>query len=84
MAVIEFSEQEKRAIVSRIQAYFDEELEQEIGQFDAEFLLDFFASQIGPYFYNRGLYDAQAVLARQVEEINDAIYGLERREARTK
>ena len=78
MAVIEFSEQEKRAIVSRIQAYFDEELEQEIGQFDAEFLLDFFAGQIGPYFYNRGLYDAQTILGARMEDISEAILQLEK------
>lgn len=78
MAMIEFSEAEKHAIVSRIQAYFEEELEQEIGQFDAQFLLDFFAGQIGPYFYNRGLYDAQTILNSRMEDISEAILQLEK------
>ncbi|MCB1648850.1 MAG: DUF2164 domain-containing protein [Pseudomonadales bacterium] len=78
MTAIEFSETEKRAIVSRIQAYFEEELEQEIGQFDAQFLLDFFAGQIGPYFYNRGLYDAQTILGARMEDISEAILQLEK------
>lgn len=76
--MIEFSEAEKHAIVSRIQAYFEEELEQEIGQFDAQFLLDFFAGQIGPYFYNRGLYDAQTILNSRMEDISEAILQLEK------
>ena len=76
--MIEFSEAEKNAIVSRIQAYFEEELEQEIGQFDAQFLLDFFAGQIGPYFYNRGLYDAQTILNSRMEDISEAILQLEK------
>lgn len=78
MATIEFSEAEKHAIVSRIQAYFEKELEQEIGHFDAQFLLDFFTGQIGPYFYNRGLYDAQTILNSRMEDISEAILALEK------
>lgn len=74
---IEFSNEEKQAIVRNIQLYFREELDQEIGQFDAEFLLEFFTDEIGPYFYNRGLYDAQAILETRLENIGDAIYELE-------
>lgn len=78
MADIAFSNDEKAAIVGKIQMYFREELSQEIGQFDAQFLLDFFAEEVGAYFYNRGLYDAQTVVADSIESIGDAIYGLEK------
>ncbi len=76
--MIRFSEDEKAQIVRRIQLYFDQELRQEIGRFDAEFLLDFFASEIGAFFYNRGLSDAQAVLAAKLDELGEAIYQLEK------
>lgn len=78
MAKIEFSKEEKELITKKIQLYFKEELDREMGQFDALFLLDFFADEIGAYFYNRGLYDAQAILERRVEDISDAIYELEK------
>lgn len=78
MAEIQFSEHEKRQIVAAVQQYFERELGQEIGQFDAEFLLDFFAEKIGTYFYNRGLYDAQATLAVKLDEIGEAIAELEK------
>lgn len=77
MPVIEFSKEEKEILVRKIQLYFSEELEQEIGGFDAQFLLDFFAGEIGAYFYNRGLYDAQAILEKRLESIAEAIYDLE-------
>ena len=54
MSEIEFTREEKDVICRKIQLYFQEELDQEIGQFDAGFLLDFFAEEIGSYFYNRG------------------------------
>jgi uncharacterized protein (DUF2164 family) len=78
MSAIRFSKEERDAICRRIQLYFQEELEQEIGQFDAGFLLDFFAEEIGPYFYNRGLYDAQALLESRMEQVAEAIYELEK------
>ena len=78
MSKIDFSDQEKAAIVRNIQLYFQEELDQKIGQFDAEFLLQFFTEEIGPYFYNRGLYDAQAILESRLETLNEAIYELEK------
>lgn len=74
---IAFSAAEKEVIVRKIKQYFSEELQLQIGSFDAEFLLDFFAKEIGAYFYNRGLYDAQAVLSKKLEDIQDAIYQLE-------
>ena len=43
-----------------------------------EFLLDFFAREIGAFFYNRGLYDAQTLLASRMEIVAEAIYELEK------
>ncbi|MBD8872373.1 DUF2164 domain-containing protein [Rhodanobacter sp. DHB23] len=78
MPDIQFSTDEKEILVRKIKLYFTEELKQEIGRFDAEFLLDFFAGEIGGYFYNRGLYDAQAILSGKMDELGEAIYQLER------
>ena len=77
MPTIDFSKDEKAILVRKIQLYFSEELKQQIGQFDAEFLLDFFSQELGAYYYNRGLYDAQAALATKLEDVQDAIYQLE-------
>jgi uncharacterized protein (DUF2164 family) len=78
MAKIEFSKPEKELITRKVQMYFREELDQELGQFDAEFLLDFFAEEIGAYFYNRGVRDAQMVIEAKVADINDALYEIEK------
>lgn len=77
MADIKFNTDEKAAIVQKIQMYFKEELDQKIGQFDAEFLLDFFAEEVGAYFYNRGVYDAGQVMDERIEAIKDALYEIE-------
>ena len=78
MANIDFSKDNKDVIVGKIQQYFNEQLDQELAQFDAEFLLDFFTEQIGGFYYNQALQDAQAVLENKLESIIDAIYELEK------
>lgn len=81
---ITFEKAEREAIVGRIQRYFADELEQGIGNIPAEQLLQFFGEIIGPFYYNRGLNDAQAAFARIADSFNDEIYGLEQREARSR
>ncbi len=78
MTKIEFSKEEKAIIVDKIQRYFNAELDQGIGQFDAEFLLDFFSGEIGAYYYNRGLSDARLILERKLEDISEAFYEIEK------
>lgn len=77
MARIELQGEVKAALVQRLQRYFEEELQQEIGGFDAEFLLDFFSEQMGSYYYNQGLADALTTFESKLEEIADSIYQLE-------
>lgn len=78
MSEIKFSTEEKERIVQKIKLYFNDKLDQDIGQFEAEFLLDFFSEQVGPYYYNRGLYDAKAILEAKLENIDEALYEIER------
>ncbi len=78
MSEISFSKEEKEIIVGKIQNYAKDELDQELGRFDAEFLLEFFSKEIGPYYYNRGLYDAYAIISDRLENISESIYAIEK------
>ena len=78
MALFNFLKPEKDAITQKIQEYFARELDQEIGKFEAGFLLTFFAEEIGPYFYNKGLQDSQALLRKRMDEITNAVDSLEK------
>lgn len=78
MSNIQFTKEEKAALVKEIQAYFKEELDQTIGQFPATFLLDFFTETVGPHYYNRALQDAQLVLEDRMDSLRDALYAIEK------
>ena len=73
MSTIKFSKTETEQLVTKIQQYFEKELDQDLGQFDAEFLLEFFSKEVGVYFYNRGLFDAQAVISDKLEHVSEMI-----------
>lgn len=77
MQPIKFSREETKALVGEIQDYFREELDQQIGAIPAEMLMQFFAEKMGAYFYNRGLYDAQALVRKKLDDVSDEIFGLE-------
>ena len=80
MSDITFSPDQKARMVSKIKAYFEDELGQDIGGFEAEFLIDFFATDLGAHFYKRGLFDAQQVLTEKMDEVGYVMQELEKPE----
>jgi len=80
MTDITFTPDQKARMVSKIKGYFEDELQQDIGGFEAEFLIDFFAKELGPYFYNRGVFDAQQVLTEKMDEAGYVMQELEKPE----
>ena len=78
MKPVEFDNQEKAILVDKVKQYFENELNQDIGQFDAEFLIDFFSVNIGSYYYNRGLSDAQLAIRTKLDDIESEIESLEK------
>ena len=78
MKPIQFSREETADITAKLRAYFRDELEVDLAALPAEMFLDFLGREIGPFFYNRAVYDAQAVVAKKAEDINETLAGLER------
>jgi uncharacterized protein (DUF2164 family) len=77
MSKFAFTQTEKDKLVPKLKRYMADELDHELGGFDAEFLLDFIAKEFGAAFYNKGLQDAQSVVLERMEVINEEIYALE-------
>jgi uncharacterized protein (DUF2164 family) len=84
MKPIKFDKEERSALIGKIQRYFADDMDQTLGNIPAEQLLNFFTEEIGAYYYNQALSDAQAAMTRAVEGFNDLIYDLEQRPARAK
>ncbi|MFT6422973.1 MAG: hypothetical protein ACJA2K_001710 [Thalassolituus sp.] len=78
MSKISLSREDTDRLVAKIKTYFNNELDQEIGGFEAEFLIEFFAKEIGPSFYNQGLSDAQTIFSEKTDEVYYSLQELEK------
>ena len=75
MAKIEFNKQKRDVLLSKLTRYLDRELDCEASPLQAGFLLDFISEEMGPYYYNQGVQDAQALFR---EKLEDVVYEIEK------
>lgn len=78
MKLISIPKEMKDQMISRIQAYFQEERDEEIGELGADLLLDIFMKELGPYYYNQGIADAKALVEERWGSVEEDIEALKR------
>lgn len=78
MSRIELDNPTREALSRLLRQHLKAELDVEIEPFDGLDLLDFLAETLGPYFYNQGLHDAQAIVQKRVDEIVEAVHQIEK------
>lgn len=66
---IELSKQEIADIIPSLQKYLREELEVELSDMHAKFLLGFFLKEIAPFAYNKGVQDAESYFRAKLEDL---------------
>ena len=69
--------QQVEEIVPSIQRYISEESGEQIGNLNAELLLDYFMKEIAPYAYNRGVQDAEAFFREKLEDLQGSCHEFE-------
>lgn len=67
---IELTKAARDEAVASIRKYFEENMEEPVGDLAAGRLLNFFLEEIGPAVYNRGVADAQKRLQERVSELD--------------
>jgi uncharacterized protein (DUF2164 family) len=63
------SKDQKAEIVESIRRFAEEELDQDLSQIRAGFLLEYFLKEIAPLAYNKGVEDARSHLAQLAEDL---------------
>jgi uncharacterized protein (DUF2164 family) len=77
-ALFQFSAGQRMAIGRELKKLMADRFELEMGAFEAEELLDFFARECGPLFYNQAVLDVQSVLKDRFESIESDLWALEK------
>ena len=82
MARIEFDRARREALARQLARQLRDEFELELAPLDGQRLIDLLSETLGPAWYNQGLRDAQAAMQAKVDDIAEAIAGLEQPEPR--
>ena len=69
-----FSKEQEAEIVSSLRRYFTENLEWDLSEMQARFLLEYLVSEIAPFAYNKGVDDAQRFLLRLTEDLPNTCF----------
>ncbi len=74
---IELPAETTKRLIADIKLYFLEHRNEEIGDLQAGFLLEFCLKEIGPAIYNQGVRDAQTYLSRLVDDLDSVVFAVE-------
>ena len=71
---IEISKEARNEAVASIERYFQENMEERIGNIAASALLNFFLEEVGPSIYNKAVADAQERMQARVSELDFEVH----------
>lgn len=71
---IEISKVARKQAIASIEHYFQENMEEKIGNIAAGGLLSFFLEELGPIVYNRAVADVQERLQARVMELDIEVH----------
>jgi uncharacterized protein (DUF2164 family) len=71
---IKLSKAAKKQSIESIKQFFEEKLDEEIGDLKASLFLDFCLEEICPSVYNRAIIDARAFMEDKLSDLEDTCY----------
>lgn len=71
---LELDKEDKAVAIASLMRYFEEHMEERIGNVAAGGLLGFFLAEIGPCLYNQGVRDAQERMQMRAAELDIEVH----------
>ncbi|WP_035602279.1 DUF2164 domain-containing protein [Haloferula sp. BvORR071] len=71
---LKLSKDQRRQAAQSLERYLKEELDLEVSELQAGFLLDFFQTEIAPIAYNQGVGDARRFLEEKMEDLGGVCF----------
>jgi len=71
---IEIPKEAREEAIASIQRYFQENMDEQIGNIVAGALLEYFLEEIGPLVYNKAVTDVQERLGARIMELDAEVY----------
>ena len=71
---IKLSDERRALLIRETQTYFNDELDDEIGELRAGLVLDFFIKSVGPAVYNQAIQDARGFIQDKLIDLEGEFY----------
>ena len=71
---IELPDEKRKTLIASIQRYFDQNMDEPIGNLAAGALLNYILQEIGPTIYNKVVADAQSRMQARITELDLEVY----------
>jgi uncharacterized protein (DUF2164 family) len=71
---VRLSDERKAALIGLTRKHFEEHFDEELSDFRAEGLVDFFVKELGPPVYNQGVRDACAYMQEKLTDVEGEVY----------
>lgn len=71
---IRLTDERRERMLRSIRKFFDEKLDQQLGDFAAQRILDFFVKELGAPVYNQAIQDARAFLQGKLDDLDVEYY----------
>lgn len=72
--MIELPKDARKEAIASIERYFQENMEERIGNVAAGALLNFFVEEVGPCIYNKAVLDVQERLSARLSEVDIEVH----------
>jgi uncharacterized protein (DUF2164 family) len=71
---IRLADERRAALVAALREHFRRELDEELSEFRAVGILDFFLKRLGPTVYNQAIQDARAFVQEKLDDLDAEFY----------
>lgn len=78
MIPIKLPKEQKAEIIQNVQAFFEEERSEQLGELGADQLIDFMIKELSPYIYNQAIADSRKLIGEKMNQMEDELYTLEK------
>ena len=71
---VRLSDEGRERLTRSLRAFFDDEFEQSLSEFQAQRLVEFLVSELGAPIYNQAIQDARRFLQEKLEDLEGEFY----------
>lgn len=76
--ILTLAAEQEREATSVLKRFMEERFELDLGSFEVAEILELFAREIAPHYYNRAIFDVQTHLKERFESIESDLWALEK------